>query len=83
MPDDDRTVHAWCASREAVRYDRSGKWYIEWPYERPRRRQVPLSEAVQLALSPAAVVYLDLPGGGAFDAKVRRELAAREASHAD
>lgn len=72
MPD--RTVHARLEDgREIVRYDRSGKWYIE-QHGLPTRapRHVQLAEAVRLAISPGSIVYLKLPGGSRFDAAVER-----------
>jgi hypothetical protein len=64
----DRTVHARTAvGDEIVRYDRAGKWFIEYAGS---RRQITLAEAVGIATWPGATVFTGLPGGGAFDRKV-------------
>lgn len=31
----DRRVHAWSNKWELVRYDRAGKWYLEWVAQEP------------------------------------------------
>lgn len=77
---DDRTVHARIGEQEIVRYDRAGKWWVEWVPDRMRgARQVSLGEAVDLAVKGAelgtADVFLDKPGGGMFDAKFRKSRA--------
>lgn len=57
----DRTVHAqWFNGSELVRYERSGKWYIESPHY--VRDLITSPEAVEAMLG-ADVVYLDRPGG--------------------
>lgn len=73
MSDDyDRRVHASNEDgREVVRYDRAGKYYLE--HAQLRRRLLTLSEAVAKAGEPGWIVYLDLPGGGAFDHAYRKE----------
>lgn len=82
MPDAanaDRTVHATTyGGAQIVRYDRSGKWYIEWPDEvrgpgARRRKLVTIAEAVETAVEYAPGIVFGLPGGSAFDAKVRRK----------
>lgn len=76
----DRRVHAVLESgAEVVRYDRAGKWYIEWPdgAMKPRRR-LNLSKAVWHATSPGAVVNYGVPGGQAFDSQVRKTYVKRE-----
>ena len=70
----DRAVHAaFPGLEEIVRYDRSGKWYIE-PVD-GKRRQVGIGEAVARAQElqdRGGTIFLDLPGGGRFDHLVRR-----------
>lgn len=64
----DRTVHARCPlGNEVVRYDRSGKWYVESSHL--KRERLTLKQAVQMALAPNAEVFLGLPGGKLFDAR--------------
>lgn len=69
----DRTVHAATDDgREIVRYDRSGKWYVEQDGGLTRRRlHVPVAEAARLACRPGSTVRTGLPGGGLFDRMVR------------
>lgn len=65
----DRTVHGITPTGgEVVRYDRAGKWYLEYPSG--QRNPVSLIEAVTVAWAGAP--RLDLPGGGRFDAEIRR-----------
>jgi len=88
----DRTVHArWVEDGhyvEAVRYDRSGKWYIE-PQGRlgdftgcGSRRQVKIKEAVEQAVrarasgSVYAVILFGEPGGSRFDKLVNDRMRA-------
>ena len=77
---DDRRVHAVAGEWLLVRYNRAGKWYIE--YEPPRGRgsiPVKIAEAVRLALLweeiAGGTIYFGLPGGGTFDrlVRIRRE----------
>jgi hypothetical protein len=64
----DRTVHGRThGGNEIVRYDRAGKWYVEGANIRKR---VSLSEAAKLAA--VGEFYPRLPGGQAFDARVRK-----------
>jgi len=66
----DRMVHAVTYDGvEVVRYDRAGKWYLEGRFAR-----VPttLNGAVQTAIKNSGDIRLGLPGGGRFDALVRR-----------
>lgn len=66
----DRMVHARLPNGlEIARYDRAGRWYEESPGQ---RKNITVGQAVERALMPGAYVFLDLPGGGSFDAKVRR-----------
>lgn len=80
---EDRTVHARCAAFEVVRYDRSGKWYVE-PLAGLRRaggtrRHVGVKEAAQEArrgvLDHDGTVTLGLSGGAAFDRAYVQEQA--------
>jgi hypothetical protein len=68
----DRTVHAEVPGFEqVVRYDRSGKWYIEID---GARKHVSLGEAAKRALElrdQSGVIHLDRPGGRSFDRRVR------------
>ena len=65
----DRTVHAWLPDgREVVRYETAGRWYVEHTAE--GRKAITLGVAVELALTGTPV--LRLPGGGAFDARIRK-----------
>lgn len=67
--DFDRRVHAVLPDgSEIVRYERAGKWWVEKSVRRP----VSLTEAVTLAVERDAVVYSGKPGGGTFDARVRK-----------
>lgn len=70
----DRTVHAVTSTGgEVVRYDRAGKWFIEWPPSVGlRRRRLTLREAAKLGTNPFSKVFLGRPGGLRFDAAVRR-----------
>jgi len=61
----DRRVHAVLVDdTEIVRYDRSGKWYVE--PRKGKRRGVSVREAARQAGS-VGTVYLGLPGGSTFD----------------
>ncbi len=73
----DRTVFAETAEKQVVRYDRAGKWWIEY---RGRLllpgRQVSLREAVRTALEMAnsgGVIFDRNPGGKAFYAAFARK----------
>ena len=76
----DRTVHATTGDGGVlVRYDRSGKWYLEYPGDtgqRRPRRCVLVRTAVELATAPGSKVFLGQAGGQAFDAAYRRAAAA-------
>lgn len=80
----DRTLHAALGSRELVRYDRSGKWYVETfttlgariGAREPRTVAAAASEAIYMS-SQGGQVFLGRPGGARFDALVRK---AREAT---
>jgi hypothetical protein len=68
----DRTVHATAPDGgQIVRYDRAGKWYLEYPTGRLRPcRQIKFAEAVKLASQIGSYVYLGKPGGRRFDAAI-------------
>lgn len=74
---DIRVVHASNATIEVVRYDRSGKWYVE-NVRGTKREPVKLAEAVAIAVKIKKTgkgrVYFGLMGGQRFDAAVRREI---------
>lgn len=71
----DRRVHAESGECQIVRYERAGKWYMEW--DPPRlRRPLTVGDAALAAWrlkreAPAAVIHFGLPGGQVFDRKVR------------
>ena len=66
----DRTIHARLASGDLiVRHDRAGKWYRE---SEGQRYPITLRAAVDLATQLNSIAYLGQPGGGRFDAAVRR-----------
>jgi len=70
----DRTVHAEDMYVEIVRYNRAGKWYIEPKHGNAGRQKVTLVLAAKRALVGLHMkgeIHFDLPGGQAFDAKVR------------
>jgi len=76
----DRTVHAKCAGFEVVRYDRSGKWYVESRNPDRQREHVGVGEAARRALAAETLggtTHLGRPGGRAFDRAVR-SLRERE-----
>lgn len=68
----DRTVHASCDEFEVVRYDSAGHWYHE---DSTGRMRVTLDRAATFALlcltKSNGAIYFDLPGGSAFDRRVR------------
>ena len=68
----DRTVHACCEQFEIVRYDRAGKWYIEWnDYDRKRIGvKVAAVHASNLLDAGRGEVFFDRPGGQTFDRHV-------------
>lgn len=71
----DRTVHAEWAFAELVRYDRSGKWYIEHRDKSLGRQRVKLQDAALWAVGAkklGGTIYLGKPGGQAFDRAVLR-----------
>ena len=75
----DRTVHAFGDTAEVVRYDRSGKWWIESKVGLVPARQVPIREAVGKAIwlwyHDHGSVNFDRPGGHRFNQLVRQALA--------
>lgn len=79
--DPDRTVHAKTNDgAELVRYDRGGKWFIEWPREQMKPcRHIGVGEAARLARD--GFVFFNRPGGRVFERKVRA-LRAQEAVEA-
>jgi hypothetical protein len=75
----DRRVHGHTDDGgEIVRYDRAGKWYVEYPRARmiPCRRTT-LGEAAFLATRDGADAIRGLPGGRAFDAACQRAVRER------
>ncbi|WP_158303269.1 HNH endonuclease [Prauserella endophytica] len=72
VADDDRRVHIRLRDgREVVRYDRAGKWFVEFP--EGRRHLLKLSEAVEWAFDKGAEVIFGVPGGARFDGLVRQK----------
>lgn len=67
----DRTVHASYQDMEIVRYDRSGKWYLEPTVPRLKRQQVSIGTAARSAQwgieNAYGIWYPNLPGGSSFD----------------
>jgi hypothetical protein len=74
--DPNRTVHAKYDGMEIVRYDRQGHWYLEPTLPLHPRQRVSINYAIQAALWGTAnangVIFLGLPGGLMFDAKVKQ-----------
>ena len=77
----DRRVHASHSEGEQiVRYDRAGKWYIEFvppSPDAPARWPVKIAEAVHRAVQlveQGGEVHLGLHGGGMFDVMYDREV---------
>lgn len=72
----DRTVHAEWGDMKLVRYDKAGKWFIEYDPPRLRSaRQIRLHDAALLALEMVrhgGQIMLGKPGGAAFDRSVKR-----------
>jgi hypothetical protein len=69
----DRTVHASNHEAEIVRYDRAGKWYIE--YRDGDRRRISLRQAAKFACLlyvRDGVILTGKPGGRAFDRAVHQ-----------
>ncbi len=69
---ENRTVHAEGRFAEVVRYDRSGKWYIE-PKDGSQRRHVGVGEAAEWASVAATSLHLGRPGGLVFARRVLAE----------
>jgi hypothetical protein len=66
----DRTVHASYSNMEIVRYDRSGKWYLEPTIPGLRRQHVTVAQAASSAKYGLAIggsFTPGLSGGKAFD----------------
>jgi uncharacterized protein YuzE len=76
----DRRVHAERGDEQLVRYDKAGKYYIEFVPARLRPcRQVTLKSAAINAVRmerEGGVIHLGLPGGSAFDRAVKKERAS-------
>lgn len=73
VPESDRRVHACFGREEIARYDKGGKWWIEGP---SWRDPIPVDEAAQIAEAwerDGGEVFFGLPGGTAFDRKVRKQ----------
>lgn len=73
----DRRVHARTGVVEVVRYDRAGKWFLEWPNGSLIPCQaVSFKQAVgwgRAALTDGEV-FFGLPGGSRFDREVRPDV---------
>ena len=73
MRGNDRTVHAENGGTQVVRYDRAGKWYIEYTNPDLKRRAVSVTEAAITArnlITMRGTWHKGLPGGAMFDAIV-------------
>lgn len=74
---DDRRVHAEYGEEQIVRYDRAGKWYIEFSPARMRpARHVTVRAAACRAVElqeAGGVIHFGVPGGGSFDRAVVAE----------
>lgn len=80
----DRTVHAVCADgREIVRYNRAGKWWIEHTSGRVPLRLQSAAEIAAVTTRFGGEVRFGLPGGMAFDKRVRDYLASPSTSPGD
>ena len=75
----DRTVHAALVEprlkTEIVRYDRQGRWYVEYDGAASQRKvRIPsVHDAAQMAIDLEAdggTIYTGRPGGQQFDTKV-------------
>ena len=78
---DDRTVHAFYESAtstrlEIVRYDRAGKWWMEAGPD--DRHPLKLNEAAWFVARGGFTWIEKQPGGRAFDARVRKMIAAHQ-----
>lgn len=72
----DRRVHGHTFDGgEIVRYERAGKWFIEYNRHRPRR-SISLRVAVNEALYHGDRAIRGVPGGKRFDAGVADMLTA-------
>ena len=71
---EDRTVHAVTYKGiEIVRYERAGKWYLEWPSgSMIPCKHVGVGDAARTAVEHGQTINFGLPGGKTFDARVRR-----------
>lgn len=72
----DRRIHAETDQMEIVRYDRSGKWYLEPKGNLSPRQQVTVKDAakyaIQMCRGDSSTIYLGLRGGRVFDRLVQR-----------
>ena len=78
-PNRDRMVHASRPDADLVRYDRAGKWFVE--YDDGKREPIPFKFAVEWAVAlqgRVGTVHYGLPGGSRFDSAVRRAVTALE-----
>lgn len=80
----DRRVHARYEGMEIVRYDRSGKWYLEPTHPTLKRQHVTIDQAVDAALwastQPEGTVTFGLPGGTTFDRRFQTRTVRKAAS---
>lgn len=73
----DRTVHASAPGMELVRYDRSGKWYLEPTIAGLPRQHVTISAAVDWAMwawQNGGSPHIGRRGGSRFDALIRKRV---------
>lgn len=68
---DDRRVHAECVDFQVVRYERSGKWWVESKRFGVKPVQLNVRQAVEWARKAmtrrGGVIHLGVPGGSTFD----------------
>jgi hypothetical protein len=73
---DDRTIHAELDDEKVVRYDRAGKWWIEYePVQLRPGRHIRIDHAALRAYQmeqEGGTIYLGKPGGSAFDRLVKK-----------
>lgn len=67
----DRRIHGYSQSGgEIVRYERAGKWYLEY---RDSRLPCTVEDAALFATAEGAQAFLGVAGGTRFDSLVRRD----------
>ena len=81
---DDRTVHAWTRDgAQLVRYERAGKWYVEYdPKSMKPRRHVSLRAAAAFVVEAEAIggTYVRRVGGSALATAVAQTRPMTESA---